>query len=778
LPGVENYANRTHEEGPVYAKRSFLVAVAAIVVGAMPVSSAAPTRSDDSLPRVSQGPRPGPDALYAKAAKSSLLENKGRWDAEPIMVSGAEAYRKGEFLYQDYLYEGFGANTTNQLMASPETAPPTPIFGPMTGDVVYPTDAARYGYNAADLVELRVDADNHSVAYRFTLNTLLVPDSTAVAVGIDTDGGDEETDWGHGLGSLGPLDLEHILYTDGVSAIVDDVPVDVEADTDTNQIEVVVPTEVLDPAGATWTHYAVTGIADGAGGFTPLADEPTATEPGGAHGTDAPPVFNVAFRYEADNDEPAYRSINPASLGTRAAGAGHWRDHGQALALEARDISAFAAQVDFGAMDDKAEASNVPPGGYMNRIYVSSLDLGEGVGGERPWLLGDLQPYSVYIPTTYEEGTPAPLTLILHSLSCTYNQFLVHAPNIYQDLAEERGSIALTTMGRGEDGWYLAEAELDLFEAWADVARNYALDPDRVAVNGYSMGGYGTFRMATLWPDLFGKAFPVVGPQAEGIKVLAQDDDGDATNTFHVLDNLRNIPLMIWNGAADELVPVAGTVTHADRLAELGYRFVQDIFTADHFLLSEVDDWSRGAEFLGDSEVNRDPAHVTFRVMPAADYPELGLVHDHAYWVWDVDIRDEEAGDPATGLVDAESLAFGEGEPSTEDVRGGGVSPLPHVERGVAWSEIPAAEATNALDLALTNIASATLGLTRARIDPDETVTITVANDGPAELGLVAPWPDGVTVSDTSGEPVDFDLDDDVLTILLEEGERTLTISP
>jgi Prolyl oligopeptidase family len=762
----------------VFAKRSILVALASLIASAMPVSAAPSEDVPGSLPSVTEGPRPGPAILYAPPAESPLLENGKRWDAAPLMVSGASAYREGEFLYQDYLYDGFGANTTNEPMASPETAPPTPVFGGMTGDVVYPTDEERYGFNAADLVELRIDSDGKSVAYRFTLNTLLASDSTAVAVGIDTDGGDEETDWGHGLGTLGPLDLEHVLYTDGVTADVDGTDVPVTTDTTGNQIEVVVPEDVLDPGTEVWKHYAVTGIADGAGGFTPLADDPSATQPGGAHGGDAPPVFNVGFRNEADGDEPFLKGADSAGGGSRSVGAGHWRDHGQALALEARDISSFAADVDFAAMEDGVESSNAPTTGYMNRIYVSSLDLGEGVGEDRPWLLGELQPYSAYIPESYEAGTATPLTLILHSLSCTYNQFRVLAPNIYQDLAEERGSIALTTMGRGEDGWYLAEAEVDLFEAWADLARNYSLDPSHVAINGYSMGGYGTFRMTTMWPDLFGKAFPVVGPQAEGIKVLAQDDDGDATNTFHVLDNVRNIPFFIWNGAADELVPVAGTVTHADRLAELGYRFVQDVFTADHFLLSEVDDWSRGAEFLGDAAVDRDPAHVTFRVMPGADYPELGLVHDHAYWVWDVRMRDE-VGDPSTGLVDARSLAFGDGDAATEDVRGGGVFPLPYAERGIAWSEIPEAEAANALDLSLENVSAATLGLTRAGIDPSQVVTIDLATDGTSVLALVAPWDKQTTVSDAStGEPVPFDLNGDVLEIGLEEGERTLRIDP
>src|SRR5947209_6079356 len=56
-------------------------------------------------------PRPGPAILYAPPAPAPQLENaKGSpWKASPILVSGASAYRKGEFLYQGYLYDDHGA---------------------------------------------------------------------------------------------------------------------------------------------------------------------------------------------------------------------------------------------------------------------------------------------------------------------------------------------------------------------------------------------------------------------------------------------------------------------------------------------------------------------------------------------------------------------------------------------------------------------------------------------------------------------------------------------
>jgi poly(3-hydroxybutyrate) depolymerase len=52
---------------------------------------------------------------------------------------------------------------------------------------------------------------------------------------------------------------------------------------------------------------------------------------------------------------------------------------------------------------------------------------------------------------------------------------------------------------------------------WADIAAHFTLDPDRVASSGYSMGGYATYRLPTLYPDLFGKAFTQVGPAGDGI---------------------------------------------------------------------------------------------------------------------------------------------------------------------------------------------------------------------------------------------------------------------
>ena len=90
-----------------------------------------------SLPSASSGARPGPDVLYAPAPPAPQLENRNpRFSASPLLVSGADAYVNGEYLYQDYLYDDYGSNTNG----SGATA-----LSPRAGDINYPTNRNRYG---------------------------------------------------------------------------------------------------------------------------------------------------------------------------------------------------------------------------------------------------------------------------------------------------------------------------------------------------------------------------------------------------------------------------------------------------------------------------------------------------------------------------------------------------------------------------------------------------------------------------------------------------------
>jgi dienelactone hydrolase len=738
-------------------------------------------------------PRPGPGFLYDDNPTPPQLQNTGGWSADPLMVSGTEGYDGGEYLYQDFVYDDHGADT------SPGPTPPNPqpdaTYGSATGDVVYPTDHATYRSNAADLLEFRarpVGGDGEEppgVAYRVTLQTMAEADAAAVAIGIDTGSGGgpsdagrtssdpsdgRRTDWGHGLGDLG-VPVDHVLVVSGDEATLDGATDGVRSasvDRERSQLEVVVD---LDPGAATWTHHCVTGVRDPAASgiaFAPVSEQPTATRPGGANGQDVPPVFNVGFRFDeplgALNDEPEEleREVDQQreAVGSRSPGYGNRRDHAQAQALAERDLSRFGADVDFARLRDGTVDRRIPESGFICRLYGSAFDLGttdrfdssEGFDADEPVSLGQVQPYGVYIPPTYEpeDPDPTPLWLDCHSKSATYTQYAAYSPDQLRQLGEANDTIVLTPEARGPSGWYQQEAEIDVFEAWRDLRNRYAIDEDRVFLGGYSMGGYATYKFGAQYPDLFAKAFAVVGPAGED--VLAGPTNGEAKagdgasadpeNTMRITDNLRHLPLLMWNGTNDQLVPFPGVVNYEQQLRDHGYRHELAAFPGyEHFTFAIRDDWGPGADFfagdyLGAPTVTRSPARVTYRAVPDFDH-DLGgdapeLVHDGAYWVHGIEARGDDV-ETAEGLVDAVSHADGYGAPVTEDFRGPGTEPAPHTKRGTRWgAPLDESPAYNALDVTLEGVDTATVYVAAAGLDPTRRLDLTVDSDGPATLVL------------------------------------------
>jgi hypothetical protein len=284
-----------------------------------------------------------------------------------------------------------------------------------------------------------------------------------------------------------------------------------------------------------------------------------------------------------------------------------------------------------------------------------------------------------------------------------------------------------------------------MFEVWADINRHFNLDPDRSYVSGYSMGGYGSYKLGVEYPDLWARAFTTVGPPGEGIWIPPGDpSSGPETLTRDLLENVRWVPYLNWAGSTDELVPVVGPIAQQDRFDELGLRSSLVIFApADHFALAVIDEWDSARDFLGDAEVVRDPSRVDYFFFPAADRPSLSLQHDHAYWVHALRARDLSAGEEARAGISARSLAHGEGDPATAPIRKQGFGdkgpPLAYDERGTEWTGIPSVPAENALEASLENLESAVIEGARARLDGRRELRVELTTDGPSTLLLRLP---------------------------------------
>src|SRR5256712_2004238 len=729
-----------------------------------------------SLPTVASCARPGPDVLYAPPPAAPQLENRNaRFTAPPLLVSGQEAYVAGESLYQAFLYDDYGSDTDGQGASG---------LSPRVGDIKYPTNTARYGGNAADLVEFRIAVAPDSVAYRIPLNTLLEADSTIVVIAFDTDHNPATGALTLPRDPVAPFPgtdeaitvcgtaAEHTRFP-AVGLPVTTPLTDLTTDLEANQVTVIVPRTISNPSG-TWRATVAAGLYDPAtGGWLRPQSSASATAPGGAGPLDLTPcgIFNLAFRF----GEAVAHCQNPPNTLQCAVP----RDTTQSVSIRNKTPTDFAHDIDFDKLDMGVSESTGPATGLQIRLFASRLDLGEGRGdipqepdfGTFPQYHGQLQPYSLYVPSTYSPGTPAGLTLDLHSLGDHYWQY--HGATIVQQIGEARGNLVATALGRGPDGWCLHEAEYDAFEMWNDVAAHFNLDPDRMASSGYSMGGYCTYRLPTLYPDLFGKALSTAGPPGDGIWVPpAPPSGGIETLTNLWLENARNIPYLNVVASSDELVPIAGT--RAQNLGapeqgirgfdQLGYRFRFLIFSPSDHLAQAINGYNYpfSTSFMDTASVDRDPPHVTFAYVPAADGTALGLVHDHAYWISEVRLTSTTGGTtPAKGVIDALSHGFGLGDPpSTAGTTAGAVPPFTYTEANRTWGAAPAIPVENRVDLTLRNLGSPRLDMARASLDPTRPLTLPTDADTDAVLRLDGAFPscsrvlrDGAVVGPATAGP-------------------------
>jgi putative cell wall-binding protein/dienelactone hydrolase len=668
--------------------------------------------------------RPGPEVLHAPPAEVAALGAApgSTWRAEPLLVSGAQALVDGEYLYQGWLYDDNGGAG----VVDPEDEQRTQfLFAGLRGTLTYPDDEV-FADNAADLVELRVAVDDAATRVRVTLGTLLDGDRTGFTMAI----GDSETPqpWPHGAGVRSPARL--FLTTHGTTGELLDAATGqalepaptVTVDLDRNQIEIAIPRSAWDPARDVVPLRAGVGLWDPAADayLAPMATA-SATAPGGA-GPAGAALFDMAFR--TDEPMPDWEVIGAAATIADSAAVIQtvencfWRDCAQADALRQGDVSAFVAEVDFGALaDGVTDLSTVPTTGPLNRILPSAFapQRGEGIDfdaacGRHPTdcdgsFHGPLQPYTIFVPDGDAPPTGWPLVVLLHPSTGNHNVALGSGYQRQMGTVDG-GAIVITALARDAQGDFTDLAEAEVFEVWADVARRYPLDPSRTVLTGYSMGAGGTYKLAERWPDLFARGFGAAAvPRSGGLE-------------GQHLDALHATPTMVWIGGGDE----GSTVDQqAALLAELDDQDlphqVWQFPTSDHLTLATNDEWGPAVDFLSGAVIDPDPVRIRYVVDPANDHADVGVVADHAFWLSGI----RTTGGP--GVLDVRSEGFGrtEGEvtaPATGQgaVEGGNRGPMPY---HATWVDPPApvdAPAADVLHLDLQGVSRLTVDLARARL--------------------------------------------------------------
>ncbi len=159
---------------------------------------------------------------------------------------------------------------------------------------------------------------------------------------------------------------------------------------------------------------------------------------------------------------------------------------------------------------------------------ATMLDLADerlralGRKGQRPWLKQrglvvrgyrsqidqSYQPYGLEIPESLDLSRPVPLLVWLRGRGdkATDLHFLEQCRTRSQAFGgfykEQAEAIVLHPFGRHCVGWKHA-GEIDVFEAIEAVMADYSIDPDRIILAGFSMGGAGAWHIGAHYRDRF-----------------------------------------------------------------------------------------------------------------------------------------------------------------------------------------------------------------------------------------------------------------------------------
>lgn len=669
-------------------------ALTASLLAAPAAASAAPTEAPPEIPAAA------PPAAFLDEPE---LAAPAAWPFSEAFsrTSGTARHDDGALLWTDWLFDDTG-----------------------DGSMTYADEAAHA--NGADVFRAGIGVQGNSSFWRVDYATLADPSLPVAVWALDTDA-DESTGTSRWPGSAGVTSpgSDAFLIMSSAGLWLEDadgkrtdlvargasIAVDEEAKSFVAQI----PRSAL-RVGGTWTVRLATGIADEAGsGFAAPSER------------DDMRVYNAAFRTAEQEGE----RLPGAQMATA------WNNGAQSAALASGDIAPFAIELDWRRLARGQVDPEPQPTGFSTRWYASQVDLGPGVHPETrqpqgqppttdPRVYGRVQPYLAYVPTSYDPAEPAPVTVLLHGGGGNHNAFRGEREDrIFGSVCEERGSVCLSPLGRGDGTWYVNEAELDVWEVWNRAADVYALDGSRSAIAGHSMGGVGATRFAVNHPDVFA-AVGIVS----GAGYMSASGGRDGSDDPLRVENLANTRVFMDAGTTDIAEQNTRDWGAAFEDAGVAHRvhYYEGATHGDFGWLG----WPEFAERIDGAQLDPSPARIAFRWDPSEARADLGLAYDSAHWVEELAARDDDA---RWARVEARSGALDtvRTEPQVEtgtQAYGDWQAEVRELVR-VPTGSVPSSDE---LELTLENVASARIDLEEAGLGDAVSITLRVTTDGPASL--------------------------------------------
>jgi len=164
--------------------------------------------------------------------------------------------------------------------------------------------------------------------------------------------------------------------------------------------------------------------------------------------------------------------------------------------------------------------------------------------------------YLLFLPKGYDKDSEQkwPLILYLHGAGergDDLERVKVHGPPKIVEQEDDFPFIVISPQCPEFSWWTF---EIEVLNALLDrITKRHAVDEDRVYLTGLSMGGFGTWSLATAYPERFAAIAPICGR-------------GDSKKA-HLL---KDIPAWVFHGAKDEVVKPENSEEMVNALKEIG----------------------------------------------------------------------------------------------------------------------------------------------------------------------------------------------------------------
>lgn len=205
--------------------------------------------------------------------------------------------------------------------------------------------------------------------------------------------------------------------------------------------------------------------------------------------------------------------------------------------------------------------------GHVVRAYVSRID-------------GSVQPYGLTIPDSYDGTQPMRLDVWQHGTNRTLNEvaFIVQQES-ERAIPPDQNYLQLEPLGRTNVSYRWA-GEADLFEAIASVKERYRIDPNRIVLRGFSMGGASSWHLGLHHPGTFAAIEAGAGyteTRRYGKRENLPPYQEAMLHYYDAVDyalNAFNTPTVGYGGELD--AQLQASVNIREQLTQEGFRFQAD----------------------------------------------------------------------------------------------------------------------------------------------------------------------------------------------------------